>query len=284
MPNHTTTVGNVELLALNDGGPVRSPLIPFPDTTIEQWREFPELLDEHDQVRSRYGTTGVRSQGKLIIVDTGLQAPDGTLMTDMRAKGVDPEVRRPGGSHPPASRPRGLEPHRRQAELPQRPLPGAEKGLGLLDPARRAGWSHPRARPGGAPGGSGFHRPDRRRPPDYRRAHHGFHAGAYPGPRLDNDRLRRRAGLHPGRRGAQPGPGRTTPTGAPSSTSSPTYPGAPGIRCWTCWRTSRFWSPQDTFPTRASAISYGSRDGDPGGESSPVDKCRHSGERTSPRT
>ena len=89
MASYTTTVGNVELLALNDGMPIRSPFTPFPDTTIEQWREFPELLDEDEQIRSRYGTTCVRSQGKLIIVDTGLQAPDGTLMADMQAKGVD---------------------------------------------------------------------------------------------------------------------------------------------------------------------------------------------------
>lgn len=91
MASYTTSVGNVELVSLNDGMPVRSPFAPFPETTIEQWREFPELLDEHEHIRSRYGTTGIRSEGKLIIVDTGLQAPDGTLMTDMRAKGVDPE-------------------------------------------------------------------------------------------------------------------------------------------------------------------------------------------------
>ncbi len=48
MPSYTTSVGNVELLCLNDGMPVRDPLTPFPDTTIEQWREFPELLDERD--------------------------------------------------------------------------------------------------------------------------------------------------------------------------------------------------------------------------------------------
>ena len=125
MPTYTTTVGNVELLSLSDGMPSRSPFATFPETTIEQWREFPELLDQHDQITSRYGTTGVRSQGKLIIVDTGLQAPDGTLMTDMQAKGVDAGGRRPCGFHPPPPRPRGLEPDRRQAQLPQRPLPGA---------------------------------------------------------------------------------------------------------------------------------------------------------------
>ena len=113
MPTYTTNVGAVQLLALNDGMPKRPPFGPFPDTTIEQWREFPELLDQQDQITSRYGTTGVRSQGKLIIVDTGLQAPDGTLMTDMAAKGVDPGICGSGGVHPPAPRPRRLEPHRR---------------------------------------------------------------------------------------------------------------------------------------------------------------------------
>ena len=34
----------------------------------------------------------VRSSGRLILVDTGLQAPDGTLLEDMRRKGVDREA------------------------------------------------------------------------------------------------------------------------------------------------------------------------------------------------
>ncbi|MDE2939594.1 MAG: MBL fold metallo-hydrolase [Chloroflexota bacterium] len=91
MPGHSIDVGNVELVSLSDGEPIRSPFMPFPDTTIEQWREFPDLLDSDEQIRSRYGTTAVRSGGKLIIVDTGLQAPDGsgTLLADMERKGVD---------------------------------------------------------------------------------------------------------------------------------------------------------------------------------------------------
>ena len=91
MPSYSIKVGNVELVSVSDGFPTRSPFMPFPDTTIEQWREFPELLKEGDQIGSRYGTTAVRSGGKLIIVDTGLQAPDGILMEDMKAKGVEPE-------------------------------------------------------------------------------------------------------------------------------------------------------------------------------------------------
>ena len=90
MPDHTTTLGNVELISLSDGSPMRSPLAPFPDTTIEQWREFPGLLDSNDQYMTRYGTVAVRSEGKLIVVDTGLQDADGTLMDDMKAKRIDP--------------------------------------------------------------------------------------------------------------------------------------------------------------------------------------------------
>lgn len=89
MADSKINVGNVELVAVNDGFPLRSPLMPFPDTTIEQWREFPELMVSPDEVRSRYGTLAVRSQGKLIIIDTGLQAPDGILMEDLAQKGID---------------------------------------------------------------------------------------------------------------------------------------------------------------------------------------------------
>ena len=92
MSDYSITIGNVELVSLTDGEPVRSPLMPFPETKIEQWREFPELLDSDDQTRSRYGTTAIRSGGKLIIVDTGLQAPDGRLLEDMGRKAIDREA------------------------------------------------------------------------------------------------------------------------------------------------------------------------------------------------
>ena len=90
MADYKITVGNVELVSLSDGHPIRSPLMPFPDTTIEQWREFPELLDENDDTKSRYGTVAIRSGGKLIIVDTGMQTePGGMLLDEMKSKGVD---------------------------------------------------------------------------------------------------------------------------------------------------------------------------------------------------
>lgn len=90
MPSYKINVGNVELVSVNDGFPIRSPLMPFPDTKIEQWKEFPGLLNENDEQISRYGTVAVRSGGKLVIVDTGMQTePGGLLLDDMKSKGID---------------------------------------------------------------------------------------------------------------------------------------------------------------------------------------------------
>ena len=89
MADYSIRVGNVELISLLDGASKRDPVATFPDSTIEEWRQVPDVLDENEQISSRVGTTGVRSGGKLIIVDTGLQLPDAQLMDDMRRKGVD---------------------------------------------------------------------------------------------------------------------------------------------------------------------------------------------------
>ena len=90
MTDYTITVGNVEMLALTDGQGEMAPLIVFEDSTLEIWQsEYSNLLDG-DLIHPRFGTTAVRSGGKLIIVDTGLQAPDGTLISEMRDRGIDP--------------------------------------------------------------------------------------------------------------------------------------------------------------------------------------------------
>lgn len=92
MPNDTTSVGNVELIALTDGQGDMQPREVFPASSLEIWQsEYPDLLDG-DQIHPRFGTTAVRSGGNLIIVDTGLQAPDGTLMSEMRDKGIEPST------------------------------------------------------------------------------------------------------------------------------------------------------------------------------------------------
>lgn len=90
MADFTATVGNVELVSLTDGLGEMDPTQVFPASSIDVWKnEYADLLDSNNNIQPRFGTTAVRSGGKLIIVDTGLHAPDGTLLDDMRSKGVD---------------------------------------------------------------------------------------------------------------------------------------------------------------------------------------------------
>ena len=41
MPDFKINVGNVELVSVSDGFPLRSPLMPFPDTTMNNGGNFP---------------------------------------------------------------------------------------------------------------------------------------------------------------------------------------------------------------------------------------------------
>lgn len=92
MPGYRARVGNVELVSVSDGQGERSPVEVFTASSMEQWRaEYPELLDSNGRVHPRYGSVVLRSSGKVVLVDTGLQsAPGGKLLSDMRQKGVDP--------------------------------------------------------------------------------------------------------------------------------------------------------------------------------------------------
>lgn len=94
MADHKISVGNVEVVSLIDGYSVkRNPTELFQDSTIEEWREFPEVLDSNEQIQSRYGSVAIRSGGKLILVDTGMQTdPGGQLLDNMKAKGIDREA------------------------------------------------------------------------------------------------------------------------------------------------------------------------------------------------
>ena len=89
MADFTATVGNVELVSLTDGHGDMDPIQVFPASDMDAWKnEYSDLLDSENHIHPRFGTTGVRSGGKLIIVDTGLHAPDGTLLDEMRSKGI----------------------------------------------------------------------------------------------------------------------------------------------------------------------------------------------------
>ena len=84
--DNKTAVGSVELVSLSDGQGGGDPVAVFPDSSIEQWRsEYPELLDPDGHIHPRYGSVALRSQGRTIIVDTGLGCPDDRLLADMAA-------------------------------------------------------------------------------------------------------------------------------------------------------------------------------------------------------
>lgn len=104
-------VGNVDILALTDGeGDFPFPLSQlFPSVPAEAWTPFrqryPELFGGPDTWRNHYGCYLLRSQGRTILVDTGIGSKatnpgmvnmlaggvDGRLMAELQAAGVRPE-------------------------------------------------------------------------------------------------------------------------------------------------------------------------------------------------
>ena len=93
MPGFKAAVGNVELVSVKDGDTTRPPVEMFPESTMEQWRsDFPELLNADGHFEMRFGSVVARSDGKLILVDTGIGQPDGILIDEMRRRGIDPEA------------------------------------------------------------------------------------------------------------------------------------------------------------------------------------------------
>lgn len=74
-------VGSVELVSLTDGQRGVVPTAIFPTSSADVWREeFPELLDGNGLIHPRYGSVALRSEGKLIVVDTGAGSPEGRLL------------------------------------------------------------------------------------------------------------------------------------------------------------------------------------------------------------
>ena len=66
------TVGNVEITAVIDMvPPPRAPEVMFPDVASEDWAPYQDIL-EGGQLQLYYGVWVVRSQGKTILVDTGM--------------------------------------------------------------------------------------------------------------------------------------------------------------------------------------------------------------------
>ncbi|MBV9168791.1 MAG: MBL fold metallo-hydrolase [Chloroflexi bacterium] len=111
MPNDTLRLGNVEILALPDAHVDPSPWplsMRFPHTPLESFEpyrsRYPDAFSAHggpDDTPGTFTCYVVRSQGQLVLVDTGI-GPAGTPMSGatgatgdlpqkLRARGVQPE-------------------------------------------------------------------------------------------------------------------------------------------------------------------------------------------------
>ncbi len=97
-------VGNVEILTLTDYEgrlPFTLDQI-FPDTTLEQWQpyreRYPRAFPAPDTWGPHFGGMAVRSEGRLILVDSGagaapiplLGGAEGKLLENMKSHGIDP--------------------------------------------------------------------------------------------------------------------------------------------------------------------------------------------------
>ena len=95
------SIGGVEVWALLDMIPPAYPLDDFfPSIPLDWWEPYrEEVLDQDGNLQLYYGCFAIRSQGKLILVDTGMGPgphPErgnrrGELTTRMREEGLPPE-------------------------------------------------------------------------------------------------------------------------------------------------------------------------------------------------
>ncbi|GIX47795.1 MAG: MBL fold metallo-hydrolase [Candidatus Tectimicrobiota bacterium] len=99
MPQERLRVGNVEILALSDGLLEFDPCAFFPTVPAAQWAPYTDHLTAEHRVRFNLGSFLLRSQGKTILVDTGLGPVPaglpavtwGKLLEDLAAHAVRPE-------------------------------------------------------------------------------------------------------------------------------------------------------------------------------------------------
>jgi glyoxylase-like metal-dependent hydrolase (beta-lactamase superfamily II) len=90
------TIGNVEISSLSDGILEFDVCNFFPDIPAEQWEPFHDHLTPDRKVSFNLACFLLRSDGKTVVVDTGLGAketpetPWGELLDDMARNGVSP--------------------------------------------------------------------------------------------------------------------------------------------------------------------------------------------------
>src|SRR5437867_12957003 len=99
MANNVIRVGDVGIMALSDGMLEFDLCNFFPTIPPDSWRQYESHLTEEHKVRFNLGSYLIRSDGRTILVDTGLgpkpadapDAPWGRLMHDFQANAVRPE-------------------------------------------------------------------------------------------------------------------------------------------------------------------------------------------------
>jgi glyoxylase-like metal-dependent hydrolase (beta-lactamase superfamily II) len=91
------TVGNVTIMAVPDTGLSGSRPFMFPGVPEEAWQPWLHYLNPRGNLRMNIGSFVLRSDGRTVIVDTGLGEtqregyPPGNLLANLRAEGVPPE-------------------------------------------------------------------------------------------------------------------------------------------------------------------------------------------------
>ena len=99
MAGNKITIGNVEITSLSDGLLEFDLCNFFPDIPTENWGPYQEHLSPEHQVSLNLACFLVRSDGRNIVVDTGLgpkpadapETPWGELLNDFKENGLRPE-------------------------------------------------------------------------------------------------------------------------------------------------------------------------------------------------
>ena len=99
MASNVIRVGNVEIMALTDGMLEFDLCNFFPTIPEDNWQQYESHLTDEHKVRFNLGSYLIRSDGRTILVDTGLgpkpadtpDVPWGQLLHDFQANGVRPE-------------------------------------------------------------------------------------------------------------------------------------------------------------------------------------------------
>ncbi|MBO55577.1 MAG: hypothetical protein CL886_07945 [Dehalococcoidia bacterium] len=97
MNKNVMTIGNIEIMSISDGKLEFDICEFFPDIPDESWDQYRDHLTEENKVSFNLASYFLRSDGRNILVDTGMgprsrhpDAPWGELMDDMKRNDISP--------------------------------------------------------------------------------------------------------------------------------------------------------------------------------------------------